>query len=242
MSREVEVIFYRHAERLPNTDSVTSRGLKDAQLVGKKLKQLTSAYTKFYTSPRKRTKVTAKNIMEVAGFDANKLRERTRFNYGVPGSPQISPEMHSYQKQYGIPRAFKAWMKGRFNDGGMTPEETGILLAKWLRFPFKISQTDGKPVRLIVVTHGYSHLETLFFVLTGKNPTKIGQKGAFKFLESFNMVINGKDIRIKFRNKKFNVLPKWKKYFNIKPESKKIIESIKKKLEKRRVKRNLKKR
>lgn len=215
MPRYVEIVFVRHGDKtkvqgMADPEQLTEKGWEQARARGK---ALGSGITTFFRSSiRDRTRDTAKGISEGMGGKAQTTRVGQRIHFDFNKPPRLKffgPDFEAEYGARGADAAFGKWMQGAFDAAkGATPEETGVRMAVPLRGAYRLAQGKGKPVRIIVVSHGGSNLESLFYALTGVNPLVVGkgkEKGTFKLTEPFHVIMNGPTMNVRFRSRKFTV-------------------------------------
>ncbi|MBI4043546.1 MAG: histidine phosphatase family protein [Candidatus Diapherotrites archaeon] len=233
MPRRVEVWFVRHGEKewlelnkRTHDQVLTREGHAKTRKLGERLGTRSRAYTRVFSSGTTPTLQTAANIAHGIRSKGGKVFEGqgivplfAQHNPagGVlePGAAlHISPGMYEDFRENartgkgGLP-SFTKWMEGRFKDAA-SPERAGSLMANWLARPYAEAQKKGPPLRYVMASHGGSNLEALFYALTGVNAAEVKGKGLVSYAQGFGVIMEGKKVKVEFRNRLFPLYPAWK--------------------------------
>lgn len=215
MPRYIEIIFVRHGDKMKQqadgNEPLTQKGWSQSRDRGKKIGN--DLPTLIVSSYRDRANDTGHGIGEGTGIPAGKTKVYRRysldFNKPEHGVPSFGTDFEEFYPKHGGTAAFAKWLKGEFDEvTGVTPEQIGVRIAKPLRKVYQMAQRGGVPFRLILVSHGGSNLESVFYTLTGQNPIEIGkknEKGMFNLVEPFRLIMNGRNVSVHFRGRRFTV-------------------------------------
>ena len=209
----IEILFLRHAPK--EGDTITQIGLGLSYQYGKALEPKKTP-TFFYASSKNRTLQTAKELSR--GFSSAGGKVENIEPFAVPQFAydyrekeplptaffKFSSEFAQAQKEQGEPKAFHLYKEGKLPN---IPSaiDTGRKLFDFMLNLAKEKAQDNDLSRHVMVAHGGTVLDSIFYALTGNELSGVGQKGELKPLEGFKVIVDKEKNIIEFRGERFSI-------------------------------------
>ncbi|MEK6970821.1 MAG: histidine phosphatase family protein [archaeon] len=212
MSRVFEILFLRHAPK--EGDAITQAGAELAYQHGKELGQKETP-TFYYASSKNRTLQTARELLR--GFSSIGGNIGNTNPFSIPQFAydyeekeplpeaifKFSLEFAQAQKEKGEPKAFQLYKEGMLSNIPSAADTGQKLFDFMLKLVKRNAQGKDILTRHIMIAHGGTVLDSIFYSLTGKELSEIDQKGELKALEGFKVIIDKEKTHVLFRGERF---------------------------------------